>query len=150
MNTVTLGRTGITVQKNAFGALPIQRISSDEAVAILRRAYDGGITFYDTARGYTDSEEKVGRAFAGMRDKIYIATKSHATTPQQLRIDLETSLAKLGTKPHAGSGGVFYRQDTHTDHKKPETYHKTSQLKSVGYVAAANAIVQQICHQQRD
>ena len=51
MTTVTLGRTGITVSKNAFGALPIQRISIDEAVSLLRKAHDGGITFYDTSRG---------------------------------------------------------------------------------------------------
>ena len=97
MTTVTLGRTGITVSKNAFGALPIQRITADEAVHLLRRAYDGGITFYDTARGYTDSEEKLGLAFSGMRDKIFIATKSHAKTPAELRRDLETSLSKLRT-----------------------------------------------------
>lgn len=97
MTTVTLGRTGITVSKNAFGALPIQRISSDDAVFLLRKAYDGGITFFDTARVYTDSEEKLGRAFSGMRDKIYIATKSQAKNPEKLRQDLETSLKMLKT-----------------------------------------------------
>lgn len=97
MTTVTLGRTGITVSKNAFGALPIQRITSEEAVRLLRKAYDGGITFFDTARGYTDSEEKLGRAFEGMRSHIYIATKSHAKTPDSLRCDLETSLRMLKT-----------------------------------------------------
>ena len=49
MKTITLGRTGITTPQNAFGALPIQRVSKDEAVAILRRAFDGGMTFFDTA-----------------------------------------------------------------------------------------------------
>lgn len=97
MTTVTLGRTGITVSKNAFGALPIQRISIDEAVSLLRKAHDGGITFFDTARAYTDSEEKLGRAFAGMRDQIFLATKSHAGTPEALRRDLETSLRMLKT-----------------------------------------------------
>ncbi|MBE6935005.1 MAG: aldo/keto reductase [Ruminococcaceae bacterium] len=97
MNTVTLGRTGIVSGKNAFGALPIQRISQDEAVRLLRMAYDGGITFYDTARGYTDSEVKLGEAFHGMRDRIHIATKSHAKTPEALRKDLETSLRNLCT-----------------------------------------------------
>ena len=60
MGLVTLGKTGITVQKNSFGALPIQRISKEEAVKLLRKAYDAGITFFDTARFYTDSEEKLG------------------------------------------------------------------------------------------
>ena len=70
MTKVTLGKTGITVEKNAFGALPIQRISREEAVKLLRKAYDHGVTFYDTARFYTDSEEKLGEAFDGMRDKV--------------------------------------------------------------------------------
>ena len=72
-NLVTLGSTGITVEKNSFGALPIQRISKEAAIGLLRKAYAAGVTFYDTARYYTDSEEKVGAAFEGMRDKIYIA-----------------------------------------------------------------------------
>ena len=75
MTYVTLGSTGITVPKNGFGALPVQRVGKEEAVLLLRRAYEGGIRFFDTARAYTDSEEKLGAAFAGMRDKIFIATK---------------------------------------------------------------------------
>ena len=50
MRTVTLGRTGITVQKNGLGALPIQRIPADDAVRLLRRAREGGITYFDSAR----------------------------------------------------------------------------------------------------
>ena len=97
MGQVTLGSTGITVEKNAFGALPIQRITREDAVRLLRRAYEGGITFYDTARYYSDSEEKVGAAFRGMREKIYIATKTGSTTPEGFWKDLETSLGLLGT-----------------------------------------------------
>lgn len=97
MAKVTLGKTGITVEKNAFGALPIQRISKEEAVKLLRKAYDGGVTFFDTARWYTDSEEKVGEAFAGMREKVYIATKTGATTAEEFWKDLETSLNNLRT-----------------------------------------------------
>ena len=93
----TLGKTGITVDKVAFGALPIQRVTKEEAVKLLRRALEGGITFFDTARGYTDSEEKLGAAFAGLRDKLYIATKTGATTPEAFWADLETSLRNLGT-----------------------------------------------------
>ena len=70
MEMVTLGKTGITVHKNGFGALPIQRISIDDAVALARRAYEAGMTFFDTARFYTDSEEKLGEAFDGMREKV--------------------------------------------------------------------------------
>ena len=97
MAEVTLGRTGITVQKNAFGALPIQRISKEEAVRLLRKAYEYGITFFDTARYYTDSEEKVGEAFLGMREKVYIATKTGAVDAEGFWRDLETSLKMLQT-----------------------------------------------------
>lgn len=97
MTKVTLGKTGITVEKNSFGALPIQRISKAEAVKLLRKAYDHGVTFFDTARFYTDSEEKLGEAFDGMREKIYIATKTAAITPEAFWRDLETSLRNLRT-----------------------------------------------------
>ena len=97
MKQITLGRTGITVPQNGFGALPIQRVDPDTAVRLLRRAYDGGMRFFDTARAYSDSEEKVGAAFAGMRDKIILATKTHATTPEALRKELDTSLRTLRT-----------------------------------------------------
>ena len=100
MNTVTLGSTGITVLQNAFGALPIQRTPTDEAVRILRRAYEGGMRYFDTARAYSDSEEKLGLAFGdGWLDRkdIFIATKTQAKTPEKFWEDLETSLAKLKT-----------------------------------------------------
>lgn len=97
MVQVTLGTTGITVEKNSFGALPIQRISKAEAVKLLRKAYDHGVTFFDTARFYTDSEEKVGEAFQGMREKVYIATKTGATTVEAFWKDLHTSLNNLQT-----------------------------------------------------
>ena len=76
MRQVTLGSTGITVPQNAFGALPIQRMSTEMAVKLLRRAYEGGMRFFDTARAYSDSEVKVGEAFDGMREKVFIATKT--------------------------------------------------------------------------
>lgn len=97
MTYVTLGATGITVPKNGFGALPIQRISREDAVALLRRAYDGGIRFFDTARAYTDSEAKVGEALGPVRDQVYIATKMPRFTVEEFWEDLETSLAQLGT-----------------------------------------------------
>lgn len=97
MTQVTLGRTGITVEKNSFGALPIQRISKEEAVRLLRKAYAHGITFYDTARYYSDSEEKVGEAFRDMREKVYIATKTGAQSGEQFWEELYISLEKLQT-----------------------------------------------------
>ena len=98
MKTITLGSTGITTPQNAFGALPVQRVDMETAVEILHRAYDGGMTFFDTARAYSDSEVKMGEAFGpAFRDKIFIATKSTATTPEKLKEDLETSLRNLRT-----------------------------------------------------
>ncbi len=82
MKQITLGRTGITVPQNAFGALPIQRVSQEEAVCLLRMAYEGGMRFFDTARAYSDSETKVGAAFDGMREKVFIASKTQAKTPE--------------------------------------------------------------------
>lgn len=97
MEKVSIGRTGMKVQKNCFGALPIQRISKDDAVHLLHRAFDGGINYYDTARAYSDSEEKLGAAFADRRDKVYIATKTMAKTAEGFWQDLHTSLETLQT-----------------------------------------------------
>lgn len=97
MRKITLGKTNITVNKNGFGALPIQRISEKEAVYLLHKAYDHGINFYDTARFYTDSEEKLGLAFADRRDKIYIASKTGAENTEDFWKDLETTLRNLKT-----------------------------------------------------
>ncbi|MBR3035082.1 MAG: aldo/keto reductase [Firmicutes bacterium] len=97
MRNITLGKTGITVPQNAFGALPIQRVTFGTAVYLLRAAYEGGMRFFDTARSYTDSEEKVGMAFEGMRDKVYIATKTQARDAETFWEQLETSLKNLRT-----------------------------------------------------
>ena len=94
---VTLGSTGITVPKNSFGALPIQRISNEDAVLLVRKAYDGGMRFFDTARAYSNSEEKLGEAFEGIREKVYIATKTGAQNAEDFWKDLETSLKNLRT-----------------------------------------------------
>ncbi len=97
MDMVTLGSTGITVNKNGFGALPIQRISLEDAADLARKAYAAGITFFDTARAYSDSEVKLGEAFDGMREKVYIATKTMAQDVEGFWKDLETSLKNLRT-----------------------------------------------------
>ena len=97
MHKIELGSTGIILEKNGFGCLPIQRITKEEAARLLRKAYDGGMNFFDTARAYSDSEAKVGYAFNGMRDKVVLATKTGASTAEGLRKDLETSLRTLKT-----------------------------------------------------
>lgn len=97
METVILGRTGVEVNKTGFGALPIQRISKQNASLLLRRAYENGVDYFDTARWYTDSEEKVGYALHDVRSEIYIATKTGAATAKGFWDDLTTSLMLLKT-----------------------------------------------------
>ena len=92
-----LGKTEINVMRTAFGALPIQRNSKEEAVRLLRKAVDNGIEFFDTARMYTDSEEKLGVAFAGRRNSVVLATKTLATTREGALKDIATSLGHLQT-----------------------------------------------------
>ena len=92
-----LGKTNLEVNKIGFGALPIQRRDMDDSIAILNRAYESGIDFYDTARFYTDSEEKLGKAFENVRSDIYLASKTAAETPEDFWNDLETSLKELRT-----------------------------------------------------
>lgn len=97
MTPITLGKTGLTIEKNGFGCLPIQRISTKDAAYLLNKAVDGGMTYFDTARNYSDSEEKLGFAFEGIRDKVVIATKTGAKTGKELKRQLETSLRNLRT-----------------------------------------------------
>ena len=97
MAQVTLGKTGITVNKNGFGALPIQRISQQDAVYLLHKAFEHGIRFFDTARGYTNSEEKLGVALKGIREQVFVATKTPSKTAEGFWKDLETSLHLLQT-----------------------------------------------------
>ena len=99
MKTVKLGNTGIIANKNGFGALPIQRIDTDSAVKLIHMALDGGINFFDTARAYSDSDEKLGIALEGVdRHKYYIATKTASKTGKEVLADLETSLRLLKTE----------------------------------------------------
>ncbi len=119
MKYIRLGRTNLRVTKNGFGALPIQRVGTEDACRILRRAYEGGINYFDTARFYTDSEEKIGIALRDVREKIIISSKTMATTVEDFWKDLRTSLRLLQTdyidiyqfhnpafcpKPHDGTG----------------------------------------------
>ena len=98
MKDIILGSTGIQVKQNAFGALPIQRVSLEEAIKIIRKAYDGDMRFFDTARAYSDSEEKLGKALSIYpRESYYLATKTMAKTPEEFWKQLNTSLELLQT-----------------------------------------------------
>lgn len=97
MKTIRLGRTELQVSKTAFGALPIQRITTAQAVKLVRRAYEGGINYFDTANMYTDSEEKLGQALEGVRQNVVISTKSAATDKKTALAHIEESLRRLRT-----------------------------------------------------
>ena len=97
MDRMRLGRTGLMVTKSSFGALPIQRVTFDEAKYLLQKAYEGGINYFDTARSYTDSEEKIGYSLAHLREDIVISTKSHGKDGVELREHLGTSLENMKT-----------------------------------------------------
>lgn len=97
MQKTKLGKTGMEVSRVGFGVLPLQRVSKDEAKRILVKAFENGITFYDTARAYSDSEEKIGFALSSVRKQIIIATKTHAEDPKTFWQHLETSLQNLKT-----------------------------------------------------
>lgn len=97
MEHVVLGKTGLKVNKNGFGALPIQRISKEDAVVLLQKAFQNGINYFDTARAYSDSEEKMGAALHEVRDQIIISTKTAAQNGEDFWKDLEMSLEKLQT-----------------------------------------------------
>ena len=98
MEYTRLGRTGLSVSRTSFGALPIQRIPESESTAILRAAYEAGINFYDTANAYTDSEFKLGQALGDVRRNIIIATKTAPAAPEVMQQHLEQSLKMLRTE----------------------------------------------------
>ena len=97
MKTIRLGRTELQVSATAFGALPIQRISKADAVRLIRRAYDSGINYFDTANAYTDSEEKLGEALHDVRQNVVISTKSGAMDKKTVLSHIEESLRRLRT-----------------------------------------------------
>ncbi|MDR1271945.1 MAG: aldo/keto reductase [Clostridiales Family XIII bacterium] len=97
MSRIKLGKTGLVVEQHGFGALPIQRIPEKDAVYLLRKAWDGGMDFFDTARFYTNSEECVGLALADVRDKVVIATKTMALAADDFWEQLHFSLGQMKT-----------------------------------------------------
>ncbi len=97
METCILGRTGLTVSVIGFGGIPIQRLDATAAERVLHGALDSGITFIDTARGYTDSEEKIGRALSGRRGEFVLASKAMSRDSAGMTAELETSLRHLRT-----------------------------------------------------
>lgn len=98
MKTTVLGKTGLQVSRIGFGGIPIQRLTEDEAVRVVRRCLDLGVTFLDTANGYSTSESCIGKAIAGRRERLVLATKSAARDAATARQHLELSLERLGVE----------------------------------------------------
>ena len=96
MREVVLGKSGLAVSAVGFGGIPIMRLSEDEAVRTIRAALDMGVTFIDTAAGYGDSQKKIGRAIAGRRDSLVIATKSGQATREGMLADVERARSEMG------------------------------------------------------
>jgi uncharacterized protein len=94
---IRLGRTDMEVTRLGFGGIPIQRLSHENAVGVVKRCLELGINFLDTANAYTTSEERVGQAIAGKRDKVFIATKTAPISAEIFRKNLRLSLERLNT-----------------------------------------------------
>ena len=97
MDKIRLGRTELMVTACSFGALPVQRRGVEDAVKLLRKAYDGGINYFDTANMYTDSEMKLGLALSDVRHNIVISTKSGGKDKATVTAHIENSLRMLKT-----------------------------------------------------
>lgn len=97
MKKIRLGRTELMVTETSFGALPIQRLSTEDAVKLVRRAYESGINYFDTANSYTDSEYKLGLALSDVRKNIVISTKSAGKDYRTVTAHIENSLKMLKT-----------------------------------------------------
>ena len=97
MEYVTLGKTGLKVSRMGLGGIPIQRIDAEGTKSLLHKLADQGVNYIDTARGYTVSEEYLGYALEGIRDKFVLATKSMARTKESMAADIEKSLHNLRT-----------------------------------------------------
>jgi len=97
MDKVRFGKTELLVSKVAFGGIPIQRLSIEEAVSVVRGVIDLGVNFIDTANGYTTSEEWIGIAIKDVpRDSLVIASKSGARDKKTFLEHIDLSLSRLG------------------------------------------------------
>jgi len=92
-----LGKTGLKVSRVGFGGIPIQRIDAEGTKVLMHQLVDAGVNFIDTARGYTVSEEYLGYALEGIRDKFILATKTMSRDKEGMAKDIETSLKNLRT-----------------------------------------------------
>jgi predicted aldo/keto reductase-like oxidoreductase len=93
----TLGRTDLQVSIVGFGGTWISQLRMDDAVKVIRRAYELGINYFDTAKLDGDSEEKIGAALKNVRDECVLATKTASRTKRESLTDFKSSLCRLKT-----------------------------------------------------
>lgn len=92
-----LGKTGLKISSLGLGGIPIQRIDIEKTKVLLQAMVNAGLNYIDTARGYTVSEEYLGEALQGIRDKFVLATKSMSRDFVSMQKDIEISLNNLKT-----------------------------------------------------
>ena len=97
MERIALGRTGLQVSPLGMGVIQIGRRPWQESIEVVRGVIDLGINWFDTARGYGDSELRLGEAVQGVRDEVCIMSKSHAQAPEEFRTHIDESLQRLQT-----------------------------------------------------
>lgn len=98
MERIRLGRTDIMATRLGFGGIPIQTVTREQALATVRYCYEKGINFYDTAQAYTVSEAIIGEALEGVRENVFIATKSGGRDVATVEKHLAASLEALRTE----------------------------------------------------
>ena len=92
-----LGKTGLEISRLGFGGIPIQKTDAKTTKALMDALVEKGVNFIDTARGYTVSEEYIGEAIEGRRDKFVLATKSMSRDAAGMARDIDISLKNLRT-----------------------------------------------------
>ena len=93
-----LGRTGLEVSVIGFGGIKLSLIAQDEADEVLNRALDLGIDFFDTARGYKDSENRIGAAIGHRREEFVLCSRAAPGDAEEMQRAVEASLSALGTE----------------------------------------------------
>lgn len=121
MSKRILGRTGLAVNEIGFGGIPIQRVTQDTANSLVSEAVNRGVNFFDSARGYTNSEELMGNALAPYREEVIIATKTMVRDYAGMQADLETSLKHF-----------------HTDHIDLYQFHFVNSMEQVNIILGEN------------
>ncbi len=124
----TLGKTRLKVRRLGFGGIPIQRISEKESLSLIFQCYQLGINFFDTARAYTTSEERIGKALKSVREEVYIASKSVKRIKQPILDDLETTLKNL--------------QSNYVDLYQ---FHQVNKLKEWNEICGSNGALDGVC-----